>query len=143
MAQHGPHVDNPGRHSHIAYSAKDLKGVSEIHEAYTEASPVTSESHGFGDILESSKRENDGFAAEVYCTESPPTFSQAFELSSPIDRPWRAILLRFGPLSGIACMLVAVLSILVSLGILLGSKNAPTKSLYTDKQMSSWSFETC
>lgn len=40
-------------------------------------------------------------------------------------RPWQTTFLRYGPLAGIACMLLAVASIIVSLGILLGSDGKP------------------
>lgn len=40
-------------------------------------------------------------------------------------RPWKATFFRWGPLGGLFCMLLSVLSILVSLGILMGSKGAP------------------
>ena len=43
----------------------------------------------------------------------------------PTGRSWKTTLFRFGPLSGLLCIFLAVLSLLVSLGILMGSRNAP------------------
>lgn len=40
-------------------------------------------------------------------------------------RPWRTTLIRFGPLSGIFCMLLAIASMTASLGILAGSRGVP------------------
>ena len=40
-------------------------------------------------------------------------------------RPWRTTLIRFGPLSGIFCMLLAVASLISSLGILAGCNHQP------------------
>lgn len=40
---------------------------------------------------------------------------------SPNGKTWETTFLRYGPLGGIACMLLAVASIVVSLGVLLGS----------------------
>ena len=40
-------------------------------------------------------------------------------------RPWRTTLIRFGPLSGIFCMLLAIACIFASLGILAGSDHQP------------------
>lgn len=47
---------------------------------------------------------------------------------SKTSRPWLATWIRFGPLSGILCMLLAVASIVSSLGILAGSDNIPVTS---------------
>ena len=46
----------------------------------------------------------------------------------PVGRPWTTTLIRFGPLSGIACMMLAILSMMVSLGILVGSRRQPTRN---------------
>lgn len=43
------------------------------------------------------------------------------EKSETPSRRWKTTLIRFGPLSGIFCMCLAVLSIVASLGILIGS----------------------
>lgn len=43
-------------------------------------------------------------------------------------RPWRMTLIRLGPLSGIFSMLLAVASIVASLGILVGSKGEDVRS---------------
>ena len=40
-------------------------------------------------------------------------------------RPWKTTFLRYGPLAGVACMLIAAGSIIVSLGVLIGSDHAP------------------
>lgn len=40
-------------------------------------------------------------------------------------RPWRTALLRFGPLSGVFCMLLAIASLIACLGILAGSNTKP------------------
>ena len=58
-------------------------------------------------------------------------------------RAWTVHFFRLGPLAGIFSMLVAVLSILVSFGILIGSRGAPTKSSYADEHRFSQSFVTC
>ena len=47
------------------------------------------------------------------------------EASGPRTRPWNTTLIRFGPLSGISCMLLAIASVFASLGILAGSNGAP------------------
>ena len=52
--------------------------------------------------------------------------------SEQTTRPWKTTLFRFGALSGLCGLALAICSILASLGILVGSRNAPT---------SSWSLE--
>lgn len=50
----------------------------------------------------------------------------------PPSRPWKETLLRAGPLSGILALLLSIASIVVSLGILIGSNHAPTQSWGTE-----------
>lgn len=51
--------------------------------------------------------------------------------SEPPKRLWRGSFSRAGPLSGLLSLLLSVLSLIASLGILLGSDKAPTKSWST------------
>ena len=53
-----------------------------------------------------------------------PNYAQSLNSSNQAPkqpRPWRPMLIRFGPLSGIFCMLLAIGSLIASLGILAGS----------------------
>ena len=47
---------------------------------------------------------------------------------TPRLRPWKLTLIRFGPLSGLCCLCLAIASIIAALGILVGSRNAPVNS---------------
>ncbi len=51
------------------------------------------------------------------------------KLQSP--RKWRTSLVRFGPLSGIFAMCLAIMSLVASCGILAGSNGAPTRPWHT------------
>lgn len=78
--------------------------------------------------VDSEVTDNSSHEAENLANESKvgfPLFS-----SGPVDatRPWKTFFVRFGPLSGITCMIVAVMSIVVSLGVLVGSRGAPVPS---------------
>lgn len=53
------------------------------------------------------------------------TLNEQQKTRYPNGRPWKTILFRLGPLSGIACLGLAIISILVSLGVLLGSNGVP------------------
>lgn len=63
--------------------------------------------------------------------QSPSVVSYADNVNPPYDhdapkrrRPWKTTWVRFGPLSGIFCMILAVLALIASLGILAGSDGA-------------------
>lgn len=53
---------------------------------------------------------------------SSPVPAHESKIPSPDQLPWKSHFFRLGPLSGIACLGLAALSMLVSLGILLGSQ---------------------
>ena len=107
----------------------------EISEVSVGGNSMPNESRVTGDGLLGPKHKMEATVAEAERSGSSSSFSQKSELSRPSARPWRTLILRLGPLSGIACMLIAALSILVSLGILIGSHNAPTKSSYLFQQI--------
>lgn len=54
--------------------------------------------------------------------------SRDFRQTSRGPRPWRTTLIRFGPLSGVFCMFLAIASLVASLGILAGSDKQATPS---------------
>lgn len=54
-----------------------------------------------------------------------PDFIDALEHEKPPPRVWRTNFIRFGPLSGIAAMVAAIVSLTASLGILAGSDGQP------------------
>lgn len=63
------------------------------------------------------------FKHELGRADSDATFQLQSSESSP--KSWTTKLLRIGPLIGIGSIILTILSMLVSLGILLGSRNAP------------------
>lgn len=50
-----------------------------------------------------------------------PTLEDKRKTRHPNGRPWIGMFLRLGPLSGIACLVLVVISMLISFGVLLGS----------------------
>lgn len=50
------------------------------------------------------------------------------ESNHTTPKPWRSTILRFGPITGILAMFVAMTSLIASLGILVGSQGADTSS---------------
>lgn len=57
-----------------------------------------------------------------------PDFVEASETDIPAPRTWRTTIIRFGPLSGIVGMAIAIASLFASLGILAGSDGEPVTS---------------
>jgi hypothetical protein len=51
----------------------------------------------------------------------PSSFQDRIGMINADRRPWKSSLIRFGPLSGIFCMILALSSIIASLGVLVGS----------------------
>ena len=70
---------------------------------------------------------NDTFSIPSKEHAITPTVSTTSLDPSP-TRTWETLALRAAPLAGLAALLVALMSILVCLGILLGARNAPIQS---------------
>lgn len=83
------------------------------------------EQHGCFDAIGTPKQNAVHFSAESSRTNSSPVSGNEHNTSPLSHRLWRTRLLRLGPLSGIACLILAILSMLVSLGVLLGSNGVP------------------
>ena len=86
------------------------------------------ETQGLSSSLSPPERAFKPYSPEVNQDHSSPASSNEYKTSDQGVQRWRTTLLHFGPLSGLACMMLAVLSILVSLGILLGSQDASATS---------------
>jgi hypothetical protein len=84
------------------------------------------DSEDFEDEFSQAKREVEISAADVHSPDSlgPPHN----DTRTPQGRLWKALFFCLGPLSGIFAMLVAALSIIVSFGILMGSRGKPEAS---------------
>ena len=104
---------------------------ADIHKVPGETSHIAAETQGSDHNLGGTKQSFEAFVADIKHNDSFPAFSQTYEQAKQNSRPWKPLLFRLGPLSGFACMLLAILSIIVSLGILLGSNNAPVPGSYT------------
>jgi hypothetical protein len=67
--------------------------------------------------------QNDGGnASKSFAKRVWSSVNEKYVTREPLDgRAWRTTLVRFGPLSGIFCMALALASIIASLGILIGS----------------------
>lgn len=86
--------------------------------------------------FDAGKKEDDSIVRIESKTSgfSPTALSQRLtgltSRGSP-ERQWKTTFLRFGPLSGVISMLLAIASIVAALGILAGSNNAPVSSWIT------------
>ena len=84
-------------------------------------------------VLRNTVSEKDDSGSEcskrVYIS-GKPSFLGPIELlkdQTEQHRPWKTSLIRFGPLSGLFCMLLAIASLVASLGVLAGSNKHSIK----------------
>lgn len=104
-------------------NASDSQGHRD-HERLSESaeSREAADSLDSPDGLMQAKQEAEPSATEV---SQHTSIYPSNDSREPTGRPWNTSLLRFGPLAGIFCILLAISSILVSIAILMGSRNAP------------------
>ena len=121
----GNPLDSPQPPTDPRFTHVDTKELN-VKELFVENSPIESPTD--------SQRSIPRFPAGKRDIDITTVVSAGSDLFSPIESPqagttpWIRTFLRFAPLAGICCTLVAVICMLVSLSILLGSRDAPTES---------------
>ena len=98
--------------------------ASDTTDAYKNPTSTTCSSHSNGDLQE---LKTDTKLSTTKMNSPDSELSQDSVLKpEPQARPWETTMLRLGPLTGVACMMMAALSIWVSFAILMGSHGEPT-----------------
>ena len=103
-------------------------GESKVHGVPVEIDPINfTERQGSAKNHVLPKQNVGVFATEPDRTNSSPASSHEPKLEHSKNRQWKTVLFRLGPLSGVVSLVLAFVSILVALGVLLGSNDVPAE----------------
>ena len=117
----------PEEHTNMQPNAEDGVPASSLESSSStslEGGPVDQPGKIEGQRIDPEKCETSRKTEEVVDSFE----AQASDRSVPASRVWRMTLLRFGPLSGIASIIVAIASLIAALGILAGSDQQPVSN---------------
>ena len=109
-------------HTALETDANQASRMNTLAQSEDDLEPSTTDSRQSDSESGTAKQE------AVISATSPIYGNSAASNESPVPdpRPWRTTFFRWAPLGGLCCMLIAMLSILVSLAILVGSRGSAT-----------------
>lgn len=116
-------IASPSENGHLGSPLSDTETLRDAGVHYQMTSPTATGARGSEDSVTKAK-QNVSIAAQGVTHQDWP--SQDSHTARPEPRTWKLTIMRFGPLSGLFCICLAMASIIAALGILVGSRNSPT-----------------